>query len=143
MAMFGNAIVRAVSIAGNGCAGISPPVTMNVWLKRCEMLLGCLVQVGSNHATNFLSGGATRAIGRCRSGYRQIMSKRWAPWFWNTVALARLAWFLLAVVFAAYACRALADWRWPGSRLKRGSPQTISHSVILVTTPSAKLYYFL
>jgi hypothetical protein len=62
-----------------------------------------------------------------------------APWFRNTIALARPAWLLLAVVFAVYASRALTDWGWPESRLKRGSPQTISHSVILVTQPSAKL----
>jgi hypothetical protein len=74
---------------------------------------------------------------RCRSDF---MSKRRTPWFWNTAVLARLAWLLLAVVFAAYASRALTEWGRPGSRLKRGSAQTISHSVILVTQPSAKLY---
>ncbi len=36
------------------------------------------------------------------------MSKRRPPWFWNTTMLARLAWLLLAVVFAAYASR---RWR--------------------------------
>ncbi len=36
------------------------------------------------------------------------MTKRRVPWFWNTAVLARLAWLLLAVVFAAYASRALA-----------------------------------
>jgi hypothetical protein len=38
------------------------------------------------------------------------MSKRRAPWFWNTAILARLAWLLL---FAAYASHALAHWGWP------------------------------
>ena len=41
------------------------------------------------------------------------MSKRNLPWFWNTAVLARLAWLLLAMVFAAYAGRALANWGWP------------------------------
>jgi hypothetical protein len=41
------------------------------------------------------------------------MSKRNLPWFWNTAVLARLAWLLLAMVFAAYASRALANWGWP------------------------------
>ena len=43
------------------------------------------------------------------------MSKRRPPWFWNTALLARLAWLLLAVVFAVYASRALAlaHWSWP------------------------------
>jgi hypothetical protein len=41
------------------------------------------------------------------------MSKRRGPWFWNTAVLGRLAWLLLAVVFAAYASRALAHWGWP------------------------------
>ncbi len=43
------------------------------------------------------------------------MSKRRPPWFWNTALLTRLAWLLLAVVFAAYASRALAltYWSWP------------------------------
>jgi hypothetical protein len=45
--------------------------------------------------------------------YRSIMSKRNLPWFWNTAVLARLAWLLLAMVFAAYASRALANWGWP------------------------------
>jgi hypothetical protein len=48
---------------------------------------------------------------RCRSDF---MSKRRTPWFWNTAVLARLAWLLLAVVFAAYASRALTDWGRPG-----------------------------
>jgi hypothetical protein len=41
------------------------------------------------------------------------MSKRRSPWFWNTAVLARLAWLLLAVVFAVYAGRALPHWGWP------------------------------
>jgi hypothetical protein len=41
------------------------------------------------------------------------MSKRNLPWFWNTAVLVRLAWLLLAMVFAAYASRALANWGWP------------------------------
>jgi hypothetical protein len=36
-----------------------------------------------------------------------------SPGFWNTAILARLAWLLLAGVFAAYASRALARWGWP------------------------------
>lgn len=51
------------------------------------------------------------------------MGKRRTPWFWNTAILARVAWLLLVVVFAAYASRtllftasvsqALAHWGWP------------------------------
>ena len=40
------------------------------------------------------------------------MSKRPPPWFWNSAVLSRLAWLLLAVVFAAYASHALAHWDW-------------------------------
>ena len=35
------------------------------------------------------------------------MGKRRTPWFWNTAILARVAWLLLVVVFAAYASRTL------------------------------------
>jgi hypothetical protein len=42
------------------------------------------------------------------------MSKRPRPlWFWNTALLEQLTSLLLAVVFAAYANRALAHWGWP------------------------------
>ena len=41
------------------------------------------------------------------------MSKR-APWFWNRAVLARVAWLLMAVVFAAYAFQALTHWRGNG-----------------------------
>jgi hypothetical protein len=42
------------------------------------------------------------------------MSKRpRPPWFWNTALLTQVTWLLLAVVFAAYASRALAPWGWP------------------------------
>jgi hypothetical protein len=40
------------------------------------------------------------------------VSKRRLPWFWNTAVLARLAWLLLAAVFAIYASRVLAQWEW-------------------------------
>jgi hypothetical protein len=67
------------------------------------------------------------------------MSECRTPWFWNTAVLARLAWLLLAAVFAAYASRALTDWGRPGVATTRGAPHTISHSVILVTKLSEKL----
>jgi hypothetical protein len=35
------------------------------------------------------------------------MSRRLPPWYWNEDTLKRLAWLLLALVFAAYAGRAL------------------------------------
>jgi hypothetical protein len=35
------------------------------------------------------------------------------PWYWNSTVLARLAWLLLAVVFAVYASQAVAHWGWP------------------------------
>jgi len=47
------------------------------------------------------------------------MSKRRAPWFWNTAVLARVAWLLMSVVLAAYAFQALTHW--PG---KSGSSGT-------------------
>ena len=40
------------------------------------------------------------------------VSKRRLPWFWNTAVLARVAWVLLAAVFAIYASRVLAQWGW-------------------------------
>jgi hypothetical protein len=61
-------------------------------------------------------GKAAAVCDRCATvGLRDanIMSKRNPPWFWNTTVLARLAWLLLAMVFAAYASRALANWGWP------------------------------
>jgi hypothetical protein len=38
------------------------------------------------------------------------MSKRLPPWFWNRAMLGRLAWVLLAIVFAAYAGGVLTLW---------------------------------
>ncbi len=38
------------------------------------------------------------------------MSKRLQPWFWNSAVLGRIAWLLLAAVFAAYAGRVLTLW---------------------------------
>jgi hypothetical protein len=38
------------------------------------------------------------------------MSKRLPPWFWNRTVLGRVAWLLLAMVFAAYAGRVLTLW---------------------------------
>jgi hypothetical protein len=41
------------------------------------------------------------------------MSKRPLPWFWNSAVLGRVAWVLLAMVFAAYAGRVLTLWAIP------------------------------
>jgi hypothetical protein len=40
------------------------------------------------------------------------MSKRRAPWFWNSAVLVRLAGLLLAALFAVYATRVLVQWGW-------------------------------
>ena len=58
-------------------------------------------------------GKAAAARDRCAIVVLSGTSKRNLPWFWNTAVLARLAWLLLAMVFAAYASRALANWGWP------------------------------
>jgi hypothetical protein len=38
------------------------------------------------------------------------MSKRVSPWFWNSAVLGRVAWLLLAMLFAAFAGRVLTLW---------------------------------
>src|SRR5689334_19286743 len=46
------------------------------------------------------------------------MSKRRAPWFWNTTVFARVTWLSLAAVFAAFASRALGYWVWQWQNAK-------------------------